>query len=48
MGTDVAESKRVITIKCPACGQDTEAVVRFGEVKGLCTVAHKQVLIKLD
>jgi hypothetical protein len=40
MGLAKLELFKVI---CPACGQQVEAVVRDGRIKGYCTVAKKHV-----
>jgi len=41
-GGPVVNVKRVRVI-CPACGQEVEAIVRDGRVKGYCAVAGKYV-----
>lgn len=35
-------------IVCPGCGKIVVAVAWDGVIKGLCTVSHKQVWIKVD
>jgi endogenous inhibitor of DNA gyrase (YacG/DUF329 family) len=32
-----------LVVRCPACGQQVEAVARDGRVKGYCTVARQYV-----
>jgi endogenous inhibitor of DNA gyrase (YacG/DUF329 family) len=32
-----------LVVRCPACGQQVEAVARDGRVKGYCTVAGQYV-----
>ena len=33
----------LLRITCPACGQEVEAVVRDGRIKGYCTIAKQYV-----
>ena len=38
----------MLKVICPACGQQVEAIVRDGRVKGYCAIAKKYVGFKVE